>query len=536
MTENHNYNTPQEGAVDWHLPLNENFRQLDVDIELRDVESNLSNYTPAAGSKFFATDTERVFIGDGNGWQALSSFGRSPTLDAVRASAAYFGPGLKEAFPQSVEDQIVAAGPGLSDTVQYFDSVDDFGQALNDAWAALENGGWVLLPAGSYAGSTTIVPQNSGVHILGQGANASQNGQFTSHVGTEYRYEGTGAGFSIAPISTGYAHVTVENLLLRNTGSGTIGVELGNTGDQGGDVQKLELSTFRNVSANDWTADGWLVEGSFFNSQCDWIGGFDNGGRGFVTTGPPSYLSLSGNFAGNQGWGVELGAGGDFDAFVRADNNGLADTGDGGVYVGSCSGHFVLSAERNRGTGVRLASQTSGEFYIGCLKNDQRGAGDFEVQIDETNSVFINGAIEVRDGSPEAIASYGKGTVTFGGIRVNNEGTETPFYSLNNGLDWTFTGALPDGLVHNQLRAASCDDSGTIQLPLDTAYSDLPEVDVNVTEVTNKPSDASLSYPTIAPTRDADGDVTAVAVQFEWTDGSGPGAGDIIADVSCRTR
>ena len=60
---NHSYNTPEEGAQNWHEPLNENFEQLDDDVELRDTDENLSEYEPRVGAKFLATDTGVVYLG-----------------------------------------------------------------------------------------------------------------------------------------------------------------------------------------------------------------------------------------------------------------------------------------------------------------------------------------------------------------------------------------------------------------------------------------------------------------------------------------
>ncbi|MFC4357708.1 hypothetical protein ACFO0N_07065 [Halobium salinum] len=530
MTENHNYRTPTQGEEDWHVPLNENFRKIDTGVEIRGAESTLQEYEPKTGAKYLATDTEREFIGDGSDWQQIRSSGRSPTFDSISV-----GPNAKQALVGAVEDQIVAAGPGLSEAVQYYDPTDDFGRAVNNAWAALDSGGWILLPAGTYSGSTTIEPKNSGVHILGQGGNARQNTQFNSHIGTEYHYQGSGAGFSIANISTGYAHIVVENLVLRNDGSGTYGVDLGHTGDHGGDIAKVEFSRFINVSANDWNRDGWYIEGSFFNSQLEWIGGFDNGKRGLVTAGPPSYLEISGNFAGNQSWGVEFGAGGEFDAFIRSDNNGRADTGDGGVYVGSCRGHFVLSAERNRGKGIHLTSDAAGEYMVGCLRNDRRLAGDAELRIDSADGAFINGSIEVDDKSTDAIRSRDKGCVSFGGLRVYNAQSRDPTYDIGNGVDWTFSGERPRGLSHNEAQNAACDGQGRITVRLDTAYSRPPAVDVNVTDVPGKPSGATLGHPRISYERDDDSHIDRVVIQFEWSNGSTPDSGDVVADVSCQT-
>jgi hypothetical protein len=68
---NQRYNTPSEGTLDWHVPLNENFKRLDRDVEIRDLDSNKSNYEPEAGAKFLATDTGTVYTGDGTSWNLV---------------------------------------------------------------------------------------------------------------------------------------------------------------------------------------------------------------------------------------------------------------------------------------------------------------------------------------------------------------------------------------------------------------------------------------------------------------------------------
>jgi hypothetical protein len=68
MTTNHNYNTPQAGATDWHIPLNKNFELIDTDAEIRAQASERSDYQPKQGAKFLATDTGRRFVGDGSEW------------------------------------------------------------------------------------------------------------------------------------------------------------------------------------------------------------------------------------------------------------------------------------------------------------------------------------------------------------------------------------------------------------------------------------------------------------------------------------
>ena len=67
-TPNHSYNTPEEGESDWHTPLNDNFEALELDVEIRDEDSEKDTYDPEEGAKFLATDTGVVYEGDGDEW------------------------------------------------------------------------------------------------------------------------------------------------------------------------------------------------------------------------------------------------------------------------------------------------------------------------------------------------------------------------------------------------------------------------------------------------------------------------------------
>jgi hypothetical protein len=71
MTPNHEYKTPVQGTLDWHLPLNENFEAADTNLEVRDTEAALDQYTPEDGAKFLATDTGTRYLGDGSQWLEL---------------------------------------------------------------------------------------------------------------------------------------------------------------------------------------------------------------------------------------------------------------------------------------------------------------------------------------------------------------------------------------------------------------------------------------------------------------------------------
>lgn len=83
-TDNHEYNTPAEGTTDWHVPLNENFESLDSDMLIRDAESARDTYTPNQGQPFLATDTARMFVGDGNQFVPIGYL--TPTRVFVQSS------------------------------------------------------------------------------------------------------------------------------------------------------------------------------------------------------------------------------------------------------------------------------------------------------------------------------------------------------------------------------------------------------------------------------------------------------------------
>jgi len=95
VTDNHQFQTPEKGTLNWDRPINENFQQLDVDVEIRDTESELESYTPKDGAKFFALDTGSVYVGDGDAWTpapldslAVEESFRLPLLDADPSDAA----------------------------------------------------------------------------------------------------------------------------------------------------------------------------------------------------------------------------------------------------------------------------------------------------------------------------------------------------------------------------------------------------------------------------------------------------------------
>jgi hypothetical protein len=104
---NHNYNTPSEGTTDWHIPLNENFNQLDVDVEIRGPEENKGDYDPIAGAKYEATDSGAVYYGNGDTWVLAdrkvdslesASFSTGEHLKSGDSSMAIVAPSVGSAY------------------------------------------------------------------------------------------------------------------------------------------------------------------------------------------------------------------------------------------------------------------------------------------------------------------------------------------------------------------------------------------------------------------------------------------------------
>lgn len=131
MTDNHNFSQPAEGSLDWHEDINSNFDTVEVGLENRDVESNLGNYTPHDGAKFFATDTENVFLGNGSDWVQLDTFGSRQSFTTLSVSDSLTVPvySLLSDYPSpSAGDVVVIDGQEDDEVGQYvYDGTDWIG-------------------------------------------------------------------------------------------------------------------------------------------------------------------------------------------------------------------------------------------------------------------------------------------------------------------------------------------------------------------------------------------------------------------------
>jgi len=82
-TDQHSWYYPADGERDYEDTFETFFEQLDNDVEIRDTDSNKSNYDPKAGAKYIGTDTQKVYLGDGSSWNHLVTTGKNPTLTTV---------------------------------------------------------------------------------------------------------------------------------------------------------------------------------------------------------------------------------------------------------------------------------------------------------------------------------------------------------------------------------------------------------------------------------------------------------------------
>jgi hypothetical protein len=175
------YNTPEQGMLNWHNPLNENFNKLDRDVEIRDQRTNRENYSPTEGAKFLATDTGDVYIGDGSSWNQIGTVSPADTSGSTTASG-------------EVSDGTVVAADGDVQSI-----MNEY--ATGDQWGAQAMQTVKLVSGATYTPSDTwTIP--AGVQLECNGAVIEPNGDFNiieldrnAHV-SEPRVNVSGVSFS----------------------------------------------------------------------------------------------------------------------------------------------------------------------------------------------------------------------------------------------------------------------------------------------------------------------------------------------------
>lgn len=133
-TPNHRYNLPEAGTKDWNIPLNKNFKKIDADVEIRDIQENRHEYEPKEGSKYEATDTGAIYYADGEKWILADR-----KLNKIQSDSASFG---------TLFDRIGVVAPSVPEAYDEIQSAIDEG--YRDIWLIedIEESG-ITIPAGT---------------------------------------------------------------------------------------------------------------------------------------------------------------------------------------------------------------------------------------------------------------------------------------------------------------------------------------------------------------------------------------------------
>jgi len=246
-TTNHEYNVPDQGDQDWHSPFNENFEDFEVDIELRDQEANLGDYTPTEDAKFLATDTGVVYVGDGSSWTAAfvhpaydaaadeAQFAQTVTAPAIATDS--LGGQLTGGGNWTVANNLLEPSDNNIDGID----VDEVNASL------LETGG----------GSVTVIVGGARtLELTAEGGNTSGN-VLTGHSSNSLDSGVVGATISGGGYDDG-------NLVLPNTITGNYGSIGGGQNNEASGLGATVAGGRRNVASGDFsfavgfesTADG----------------------------------------------------------------------------------------------------------------------------------------------------------------------------------------------------------------------------------------------------------------------------------------
>jgi len=241
MTENHDYHTPDRGTAEWHVPLNENFERLDADVEIRDLRENRESYAPEDGVKFLATDTEEVFLGDGEEWvrfdvnyTSASALVWRESPDSGTIYGRHIGTGTEFSSGEDAAPVVMSL-------------IDEIAANSFEVQNGNRNGGTIMISRGRYPIRSPLVVDEKGIELRGESTGA----QNVKNQGTLLLNEGLASGESVvrisaSPSSTGGFGTTLRSLGVDCNGGDVVGI----------DVQKADRLTFEDVSSLRHGEDG----------------------------------------------------------------------------------------------------------------------------------------------------------------------------------------------------------------------------------------------------------------------------------------
>lgn len=198
------YNTPQEGTLDWHIPINENFERLEQEVEIRDADGNRGQYEPRAGRKFLATDTLDVYLGDGSQWNQVGNLAETDSTGSTsgRALASSLAAG-----------NVVVVGTSFEEHVSRGSTNTPVQDAI-DALAGSAESGTIYLPPGKTQeqGPIEIPSSAQGVHIQGTGISTDMDGNRNCVL----EITGSNPGFAVR--GWGWKFASMDGFTLHGTG------------------------------------------------------------------------------------------------------------------------------------------------------------------------------------------------------------------------------------------------------------------------------------------------------------------------------
>lgn len=251
MTNNHNYNTPEEGTTNWHIPLNENFEQLSIDVEIRGSEAEKGEYEPKAGAKYEAIDSGAVYHGEGESWVLADR--QLGQLEAERVSTKQLqqdgprivSPSINSGY-NSLQTAINDAAQGVSGEIWLTEDIEENIFIPTDGvdW---NNG----LAIRGLTGSRTIIKDaaQDGTYIIEVDPNSRIEGLTLQNLRVEPSGQKTRA-FSFAPGEEGHtrgpslSHLTIRDC--RFEAPSVIGLSF---------FTQLENSIFRSMVKHNYNFD-----------------------------------------------------------------------------------------------------------------------------------------------------------------------------------------------------------------------------------------------------------------------------------------
>ena len=240
-TTNNNFRYPQQGDTDYEQSFQTFFEQIDRAVEIRDVDGAKGTYTPKDNAKYFATDTEDIYIGDGSSWVPLDTAGPSPTFTNLTTDTVTVNTKITDAAGFEHTGELADAGDpqppqthDLAGSTHNSSTLSDFNSKISDA-TLLGDGTDII---GTTRLDESIAPTWTSKHIFntlqvdttltdasgtshgGELADASDvsNIQSSSDVDHDNTSNRTHSGDDITPDSVSTNDATVTNSLTDPSG------------------------------------------------------------------------------------------------------------------------------------------------------------------------------------------------------------------------------------------------------------------------------------------------------------------------------